>query len=1055
MNMNSKSASIPAPSLYLLRQFDPRQLFRLFVDGRFHKKYDGWVGYEKGERGSVQALLNGFAHMLDHFDLRAGLKSTYLLDLHKVCMMGVQTKNLKSSPGDLRYLNSGMPFFSATTTLENIREILAMRSGDGTAVFNNRDWARPAEELDAESVFATIQRVGKLNYRNWYPNLDPHEHECLQKLHGLKAFYEVKHKVQMMFAQKVDVIVNRFNDSMARAENDEARLWAIALVVRELELLHPFPDGNCRTVACVLLTQLLLNYGFVPALLENPNLDGERSMEQWVAEIRNGMSKFMSLLRSPRARVYGYSIDDQSAEDQAKFSEMSRELVVKIQETSVLYLNPENIERYTGGHWLRGRPADLHFTGVGTYGTYRKGNIYFALEIADWLKSGKDVRAQLAAILAKEQRALVIDREEYASGWNVPVFLVKDAFAAFKAVAIAVRQDLNPWTILITGTEGKTGAKVQLHHLLKNQVSTHAVINSANTEVPVLRSLASLCTDHRVEVNEVSVGGDEAYRVERTMMVNPDLCLFTNIGPNHMDMHGTIENLLHAKSSVVAGLREGGVCIVNSANQYFEGLVQANQRRRPEVNIFTYGVQEGDNAQLIASRFDTERLGWHVTARIEEQLVEYFVPLPNSHAPLASVGVLLAVKRSGYDVRLAAAEYATLQPFETMGSLHRLPKDGGEILFYDQSRRGGISGMRSAFADIANMKVKGRVVALVGGISVLRDGDWTKEAHRQLAELINNSPIDRLYTTGNYFNYVHDHLKRPWVKHSNNLDELAVDLVNELKPGDLLFMIGSAYLYLGRVAERVVGALQKGMALPKLVISEEPYAGRFRLLKVHEAVAKGVGAKKSCATHGIEYPAYVESLALAPDFTAYRSQLLQAFFAQLPDRIGRIIKVRPVDGELEGTKFASHVVMPKFCTQWFNNFDKNLNLPKKQCFGSFFEFGDPQYLLHIEVATLALHIGLVRCVKTETGYKPEAMTQAMFDELCQRWPQLPNLGVQLRGWGPRWASLELGSFIDVMQPEIFMAMSDLSQSTRLMEMVRDFLQILQSRPGGESERAQA
>lgn len=1038
--------SIKESSLYLLRAFDQRQLYRLFVDGRFHKKYDGWVGYEKGERGSVQALLNAFSYMLDHFDLRDGLKSTYLTDLHKVCMMGVQTKNLKSSPGDLRYLNSGMPFYAKTTTLENLHEILAMRRGDGTAVFNSKAWARPADELDAQEVYDFIQREGRLNFRNWYPNLEPLEHECLQKLHGLQAFYQVKHKVQMMFAQRVDEIVERFNQSMTAAHDDDARLWAMALVVRELELLHPFPDGNCRTVACVLLTQLLLNYGMTPSLLENPNLDGECSMREWIVEIKKGMALFVQLLRQPETRVYDYAVDDQSAESQQKFADMSKELVAKIQQTNMLYLNPQNIETYTGGRWLKGQPAGLLFTGVGTYGTYRKGNIYFALEIQEWLKAGKDVRAQLTAILAKHQVALVIDREEYASGWDIPVFLVKNAFAAFKAVAINVRKDLNPWTILVTGTEGKTGAKVQLHHVLKSQVSAHAVINSANTEVPVLRSLASLCVDHHVEVNEVSVGSDENYRIERTMMVNPDLCLFTNIGPNHMDMHGSIPNLLNAKSSVVVGLREGGLSIVNSANEYFEGLMQANYKRRPDANTITYGVRDSDEAQLLSSSFDAARLGWEVSARIEDVTVSYFVPLPNSHAPLASVGILLAVKRSGFDVQRAAAEYASLKPYETMGSLVRLQKNGGDILFYDQSRRGGISGMRSAFADIANMKVKGRVVALVGGISVLRDGDWTREVHQQLAELINNSPIDRLYTTGNYSNYVHDHLKRPLIKHTNNLDELAVDLVNELEPGDLLFIIGSAYLYLGRVADQVVGILQKGQALPALVISEEPHASRFRMLKVYEAVAQGVGAKKSSATHGIKYPVYVASLATTPDYVAYRALMLQDFFAQLPDHLAGMMPLKLVDSELCKGRFARHVLTPDSCVQWFNNLDKNQNLPAKQCFGSFFDFGDPQYLLHIEVATFALHVGLVRCTKTPAGYVPEPMTQAMFDGLCQRWPQLLNLGVQLRAWGPRWASLDLGALIHVTQPEVFMAMSDLSKSPKRVQMMRDFLYIIQPQP---------
>lgn len=96
--------------IHYLKQFDISQFWRFFVDGRFQKKYEGWIGYEGGERGSVQALLNGFSFMLDNFDLSNGLKATYLRELHKICMLSVETTNLKSSPGDIRYLNSGMPF---------------------------------------------------------------------------------------------------------------------------------------------------------------------------------------------------------------------------------------------------------------------------------------------------------------------------------------------------------------------------------------------------------------------------------------------------------------------------------------------------------------------------------------------------------------------------------------------------------------------------------------------------------------------------------------------------------------------------------------------------------------------------------------------------------------------------------------------------------------------------------------------------------------------------------------------------------------------------------
>lgn len=1032
-------------TFHLLQQFDAAELFRLFVDGRFHKKYDGWVGYEAGERGSVQALLNGLAHMVDNFDLSAGLRATYLLDLHKVCMIGVQTKNLKSSPGELRYLNAGMPFFPKTTTLANLEEILAMRAGDGTAVFNTAAFAKPAEELDAQTLYEAMQRLGKINYRNWYPNLSAQDRAALEKQLGLTAFYEAKHKVQMQFARRVEDIVERFNTSMATASTADERLRIIALLVRELELLHPFPDGNCRTFACVLLTQLLLNYEFSPALLDNPNLDGECSLDEWIAEIRKGMLLFERLLEDPAARIYDYAIGDSSAAHREAFAEMSKDLAAKIQAHQELYLTPERLCAYTGGRWVdTSKPCSpwSRYTSVGTYNTVAAGSVYFALEIAEWQKEGKNVRAALERVIAKGVRALVLDHAEYASGWSVPVCLVENAFAAFKTCAIRVRQDLDPLTLLITGTEGKTGAKVQLHHLLKFQTRAHGVINSANTEIPVLRSLAGLRVDDVVEINEVSVGADEAYRVERAVMVNPNLCLFTHIGPNHMDMHKSMDNLLWAKSSVVAGLRDGGLCIVDLDNQHCEGLQKAIRQRRPDARIIGYGTADHNAGQLLEAHFDSSMLGWQVSARIDEERVDYLVPMIQQHAPLASVGVLLAVKQAGFDVRRAASDYASLRPFETMGQVTRLQKAGSEVLFYDQSRRGGISGMRSAFADIARIKVPGRVVALVGGISVLRDSDWTKDAHAQLAALINQSPITHLYTTGNYIDYVHEGLQRPAVKSSNDLEELATLLAQEIQPGDLLFIIGSAYLYLGRVAERVRDILSGRAAPSQSVVGDHPRALDYRLLKVHQAVASGVGAVKASATHGVPYPEFEHSVKTHGDHAAFRGHLLQGFFENLNLCLPALRPMRCVNTEVAQTDWARYVFTPSFCKRWFNNLDKRPGVNSKQVFGSFFDFGDREYLLHVNVATSHLHIGLVKCQHGSTPCRPESMTEADTALLLERYPGLRNLGVLHRSWGPKWASLDLGPHLDIHQPSVFLTMVACDTQPVFFNQIRPFVQAL-------------
>lgn len=1037
-------------SMELLKQFDKSQLWRFFVDGRFQKKYNGWVGYEAGENGSVQAVLNGFAFMLDNFFiLSGGLKGTYLRELHKICMLNVETSNLKSSPGDIRYLNSGIPFFSKSTTYEHLLEVFEMRKDDGTAIFNTQKFAKTANELSADEVYSYMLKVGKVNYRNWYPNLDKKLQHALDGKATLHEFYEAKHTIQMMMVSKMEDIIERYNKNIRLAETDDEKLKVIASVPRELELLHPFPDGNSRTFSCITLTHLLLYHGFTPALLENPNLDNEVSLSQWIEEVRKGMERTKILISDPNASVFKYSIMDMGKHDRDKFLEMAVDVVGKIEDYKEIYLTPRLLEEYSQGEWLKdGCDEKLRFTGVGTYGTYARGNVYFTMAIKEWIKEKKDPFTEIKKVLGKGIRALVLDDLTYAKDVNVPILYVNDSFEAFKKCAIQVRQNKNPFTVLVTGTEGKTGAKIQFHHLLNKQVKTHAVLNSANTEVPVLRSLINLECNDEVEINEVSVGSNEAYRVERTKMVNPELCFFTNIGPNHMDMHKTIENIIDAKSSVVEGLREGGKCVVNSAIEYYPKLINAINKRRPDTPILTYGTHKSDTATLMKQTFDSKRFGWDVEAIIDGEKVNYYVPILQQHAPLASVGILLAIKEMGYDVYKAARDYEGLVPFETMGRMLTLHKRSGDVFFYDQSRRGGIQGMRSAFNDIKNFKIDGKIVALVGGISIKRDSSWTREAHTELAKMINESKIERLYTTGDFMDYVTSKLNKPsiFVKHSDDLIDLARSLYNEVECGDLLFIIGSAYLYLGRVSNRLLKLKDESKFDYKITnysLSNENVQ-MYRALIVFDEIENGSSLEHALTRNKLSLSDYDDFKAQYKNFTQIRAELLFHFFKSLDKKVLSFEGLCQVNEDIIETGNKSFVYNREFCQKWFNNLDKKSGQPKKQLFGSFYYYGNEHYLLHIEVGTMNLHIGFVKYRKAEGSYKVLKMGADDYQDIALKYGE--HLGKHIvfeeRSWGLKWYSGDCGKFIDLTSASVYSTMAAFTQSELCNSLLVPMLEVL-------------
>ena len=137
------------------------------------------------------------------------------------------------------------------------------------------------------------------------------------------------------------------------------------------------------------------------------------------------------------------------------------------------------------------------------------------------------------------------------------------------------------------------------------------------------------------------------------------------------------------------------------------------------VTILTYGLRDEDTAKVLSKTFNLETKSWKIKADIEGEIVEYEHPLFHQFIPIMSAGVLLVVKRLGFDIQKASKEFVNFTAYETMGQLLEIKKESGNFFFYNQSRRGGgINSIVSSFKDLENFDVKGKVVALFGSMSI-------------------------------------------------------------------------------------------------------------------------------------------------------------------------------------------------------------------------------------------------------------------------------------------------------------------------------------------------
>ncbi|HEY4036252.1 MAG TPA: hypothetical protein VGL94_20015 [Ktedonobacteraceae bacterium] len=95
---------------------------------------------------------------------------------------------------------------------------------------------------------------------------------------------------------EIDEINNK--EEISKSTNDDDKLTAIVGCCQDLNQAHLFYDGNIRTIAFGVLPKLLLENGFCPTILHDPNILDGYSIAEIKNAIREGQEYFRSLCSS-------------------------------------------------------------------------------------------------------------------------------------------------------------------------------------------------------------------------------------------------------------------------------------------------------------------------------------------------------------------------------------------------------------------------------------------------------------------------------------------------------------------------------------------------------------------------------------------------------------------------------------------------------------------------------------------------------------------------------------------------------------------------------------
>ncbi|MBN2081139.1 UDP-N-acetylmuramoyl-L-alanine--D-glutamate ligase [bacterium] len=224
------------------------------------------------------------------------------------------------------------------------------------------------------------------------------------------------------------------------------------------------------------------------------------------------------------------------------------------------------------------------------------------------------------------------------------------------------------YLLAVTGTNGKSTTTKILGHVLSALGPSHVL---GNIGVPLLGSLAEIGEGDYVAL-EVS-----SYQLEAIERFAPHVAIYTNLTPDHLDRHGTIEEYARVKRQMAINMDESGFIVANA-------LCGAFSRDSFENNKPTYlqyrSVPGGRlHGAWVANNMIHVDLGYE-----RHELSLDCVKLPGIHNIENALAVIVTAFLMGATAETVAERLSGFTGYEHR--LERCPQTLGNVRFFNDSK---------------------------------------------------------------------------------------------------------------------------------------------------------------------------------------------------------------------------------------------------------------------------------------------------------------------------------------------------------------------------------
>lgn len=168
---------------------------------------------------------------------------------------------------------------------------------------------------------------------------------------------------------------------------------------------------------------------------------------------------------------------------------------------------------------------------------------------------------------------------------NLLMYPVEAALRArFISRARLTLEEVAPTVIGITGSYGKTSTKTYLAHILNGRYRAYPTPKSYNTLMGICLAINNdIAADHSIDYFIAEMGAYVPGEITRICdLTHPTISVVVEVGPQHLERFGTLENVAIAKYEIIKALPPNGIGVFNWDNPYIRDMVA---RGYPETRL--------------------------------------------------------------------------------------------------------------------------------------------------------------------------------------------------------------------------------------------------------------------------------------------------------------------------------------------------------------------------------------------------------------------------------------------------------------------------------------